>query len=138
MATSTSGHKRAQPGRTKRGTFARGNKHARGAVASATRAQRLTALLSVVTDADWAAVCAAAVKQARGGDWRARQWLSVYLLPTADAAAAADGDAIRVQVFSHGAFVDALSGRPAARAYNYDDAVAAIAASSTDGDLSAC
>lgn len=92
----------------------------------------------MVTDADWSAVCAAAVTQARKGDWRARQWLSAYLLPTADAAAAADGDAIQLQVFSHGTFIDALSGRPAARAYNYDDAVAAIAALPTDGDLSAC
>ena len=126
MATSTDGHGRSKSGRTARGTFTRGNKIGRGAVTSATRAQRLTALLSVVTAADWDAVCAAAVKQARHGDWRARQWLSAYLLPAADAAAAADGDAVQLQVFSHGTFVDALSGRPA-QPFDYMAAVDAIA-----------
>ena len=102
-------------GRTKRGTFAPGNKHGRGAVSAATRGERLAALLSVVTDADWAAVCAAAVKQARRGDWRARQWLSAYLLPPAVAAADDDG-LITVQAFS------------------YEDAVAAIAAVPADAN----
>ena len=134
MATSPGGHGRAQSGRTARGTFTRGNTHGRGAVASATRAQRLTALLSVVTDADWSAVCAAAVKQARRGDWRARQWLSAYLLPTVDAAAAADVDAIQLQVFDHGTFISALSGRQSASVFDYAAAVDAIAALPTDAD----
>ena len=95
-------------GRTRAGTFAPGNKHGRGAVTSATRADRLTALLSVVTDADWSAVCSMAVKQARRGDWRARSWLTAYLLPPVDAVDAAPGD---IQIVT----------------YDYMDAVRAIA-----------
>ena len=95
-------------GRSRSGKFAPGNKHGRGAVTSATRADRLTALLSVVTAADWSVVCATAVKQARRGDWRARQWLASYLLPAADAVDAAPGD---IQIV----------------AYDYMDAVRAIA-----------
>ena len=99
-------------GRTKRGTFAPGNKHGRGAVPAATRGERLTALLSVVTVADWAAVCATAVKQARRGDWRARQWLSAYLLPLA-VAAADTAQPVAIEAFDYMAAVDAIAALPA-------------------------
>lgn len=102
-------------GRTKRGTFAPGNKHGRGAVSAATRTERLAALLSVVTAADWAAVCAAAVKQARGGDWRARQWLAGYLLPAPAAAGVAQAGAIEIEIksvpFDYEAAVEAIAYR---------------------------
>ena len=123
-------------GRNKSGKFTTGNKHGRGAVTTATRADRLTALLSVVTAADWAAVCATAVKQARRGDWRARQWLASYLLPAADAISA---DGVPQHVFSHGNFLGALTGRAAdvpvqVQAYDYYAAVASIAAPAVDAD----
>ena len=49
-----------------------------------------------------------AVKQARRGDWRARSWLTAYLLPPVDAVDAAPGD---IQIVT----------------YDYMDAVRAIA-----------
>ncbi len=99
-------------GRTKRGTFAQGNKHGRGAVTAATRAERLTALLSVVTAADWAAVCATAVKQARRGDWRARQWLSAHLLPPAAAAVDDIAQPIVIETYDYYAAVAKIATLP--------------------------
>ena len=89
----------------------------------------------MVTAADWAAVCAMAVKQARRGDWRARQWLASYLLPAADDIAA---DGVPLHVFSHGNFLGALTGRAGdapiqVQAFDYYAAVADIAALPVDG-----
>ena len=49
-----------------------------------------------------------AVKQARRGDWRARAWLTAYLLPSVDAVDTASAD---IQIVT----------------YDYMDAVRAIA-----------
>lgn len=42
--------------------------------------ERLSSLSQAVTGGHWVAIVRKAISQATGGDWRARQWLSNYLL----------------------------------------------------------
>ena len=95
------------------GRFAPGNKLGKGRPPAVTQRERLEALLSVCSNADWLAVCATAVKQAKGGDRYARQWLANYLLP-APAAAAPPGE---IEIVAYDGYANG----------GYERAVAAIA-----------
>ena len=57
-----------------------GNPNATGRPKRKTEDKYLLALQKCVKAKDWKAICQRAVTEARGGDYRARQWLSDYLL----------------------------------------------------------
>ena len=81
------------------GRFAPGNKLGKGRPPAATQRERLEALLSVCSDADWLAVCKRAVRDAAAGDRHARQWLASYLLPAAGAAGIAQAGEIEIELY---------------------------------------
>jgi hypothetical protein len=62
------------------GTFAPGNPGGPGRHKREKEREYLRALTEAVTLEDWRAVAAKAVEQAKGGDHRAREWLSRYLV----------------------------------------------------------
>ena len=66
--------------REENGQFAKGNKGGPGRQSRKTEEKYLRALQKCVKAKDWKAICERAVTQAKGGDYRARQWLSDYLL----------------------------------------------------------
>lgn len=100
-------------GRTAVGRFDRGNAHGRGRPPVCNQRVRLDALLAVVTPAVWSEIVTTAVSDAVNGDRHAREWLSRYLLPRADAVLTLDTSPIEIIA--------------TATRYNYADAVAAIA-----------
>ncbi len=72
-------------GRNKDGRFAEGNSGGPGRPPVAKERQYVETLASVCTVDDWAKICQRAVKDAKTGDHRAREWLSKHLIgePTA-------------------------------------------------------
>ena len=68
--------------RESNGQFAKGNSGGPGRGKRTTEIAYLTAMSDTVSIDDWQAICQRAVKDARNGEWRARQWLSEYLLRT--------------------------------------------------------
>ncbi len=67
-------------GRDYHGRFAPGHPGGPGRPPSAKEREYLETLGSVCTIDDWRAICRRAVKDARAGDHRARNWLSKYLV----------------------------------------------------------
>jgi len=67
-------------GRSAEGHFAVGNRGGPGRPSRATEAKYLKAMISVVTVEDWVEIAERAVADAKGGNWRAREWLSQYLI----------------------------------------------------------
>jgi len=57
-----------------------GNPEAKGRPKRKTEDKYLRALQKCVKTKEWKAICQRAVTEAKGGDYRARQWLSDYLL----------------------------------------------------------
>ena len=97
------------------GRFAPGNKLGKGRPPAVTQRERLEALLSVCSNADWLAVCATAVKQAKGGDRYARQWLANYLLPVPAAAQPGEIEIVAYDGYANGGYeraVAAIACRP--------------------------
>jgi hypothetical protein len=67
-------------GRNPNGTFGAGNPGGPGRPRRAVERDYLFALVEAVTPADWRAIIEKAVADARGGNAKARDWLSKYLL----------------------------------------------------------
>jgi len=76
------------------GTFAEGNPGGPGRPRREVEAGYLARLTDAVTLDDWSAVVARAVTDAKKGDGRAREWLSRYLVSSADISTL--GDSIQV------------------------------------------
>ena len=83
--------------RDERGRFAPGNKLG-GRKSREFEQRRLQALSDKVSDGEWAAVIEKALEQAKGGDWRAREWLSNFLLPPRQVIAAMWGEESERQI----------------------------------------
>lgn len=66
--------------RNKGGLFAPGNKLGRGRPARAVEQEYINAVIGGVSMAQWKKIVKKAVADAVDGDWRARQWLSEYLI----------------------------------------------------------
>lgn len=67
-------------GRTAKGQFAKGNAGGPGRPRRPTEMKYLAALADGVTLDDWRAVVRAAVRQAKSGDGKARDWLTRHLI----------------------------------------------------------
>jgi hypothetical protein len=69
-------------GRNRNGTFAHGNTIAAGygRPPRRTESSYLVSLSNIVTEEHWHAIVTKAIEQAVEGDFRARDWLSTYLL----------------------------------------------------------
>ena len=67
--------------RDAKGRFAKGWAGGPGRLPVAQEKKYLTTLQDAVEMDEWIEICETAVLQAMDGDWRARDWLSKYLLP---------------------------------------------------------
>lgn len=74
-------------GRGAKGYFAKGNKISPGRKPVVVERQYLQTLASEVSLADWAMISRRAIKDAKAGDAKAREWLSKYVLPPEGAGA---------------------------------------------------
>ncbi|MBD3299827.1 MAG: hypothetical protein GF347_00565 [Candidatus Moranbacteria bacterium] len=66
--------------RDSKGRFLKGNKGSPGRAPIATERKYLASMTSVVSVDDWIEITEQAVEDAKGGNWRARDWLSKYLV----------------------------------------------------------
>lgn len=69
--------------RTADGKFAKGNPGGPGRPPRKQEIAYLKALHEAVSLADWKELCVSALEQAKAGDYRAREWLSRYLVGSA-------------------------------------------------------
>ena len=67
-------------GRNAKGQFADGNRGGPGRPKRCVERDYLAALSETVTLDDWHAICQRAVEEAKGGDPKAREWLSRYCI----------------------------------------------------------
>ena len=67
--------------RDAKGRFVKGWAGGPGRLPVVQEKKYLTVLQSAVEMDEWLKICKAAVEDAMDGDWRARDWLSKYLLP---------------------------------------------------------
>ena len=68
--------------RDEKGRFMKGWKGGPGRLPMVREQKYLTTLQDAIEMDEWVKICKTAVADAGEGDWRAREWLSKYLLPS--------------------------------------------------------